>query len=576
MCRSHRLKEGTLLMKSNSRPSHSKCSLTFVAHIITFGIVTIGAPEIRGEPSTNRGAAQSGTIDKLYIRHCATCHGENGDGEGKFAYLANPRPRNFRQGKFKLSTTKNQVPSDEDLLRTLRRGMPGSAMPPWDHLPEADLRALVEYVRRFHVEATEAELAEWIADDSITEEDIPELMAERTEPSAVLAVPPEPAFDETRWFRGRRLYLENCASCHGVDGHPVAEAVKFDNEGYPVPPRSFVNGIFKGGSEGLQLYARIVKGMIGTPMPAGEGVFSNDDEVWDVIHYVQSLGRVGAQQRAQLKKGILVAQNASGSLPNGPADAAWEQAKALYVGLTPLWWTDDRIEGLVVQALHNKDELAIRLAWIDCTEDDRAVRHDEFRDGVAVQFALTDDPPFFMGDTNEHGGVNIWFFKADRHKDIAVGYQDVDATFPGRAVDMYPEQRLQLTSPGAKKLMEWPHESVTEHNPQFITAWGAGNLVAQPELQTPVECLSARGPGTLVGKAVADQLVKGEAVYQRGTWYVQLRRTMHLAHEHGHDNDERQFNQGDRVPVSFAVWNGSAGDRGGRKNISIWQELVIE
>jgi hypothetical protein len=29
------------------------------------------------------------------------------------------------------------------------------------------------------------------------------------------------------------------------------------------------------------------------------------------------------------------------------------------------------------------------------------------------------------------------------------------------------------------------------------------------------------------------------------------------------------------VPVAFAVWNGSAGDRDGKKSVSIWQELVI-
>ena len=70
----------------------------------------------------------------------------------------------------------------------------------------------------------------------------------RTEHSVDL--PSEPVQDDMRWFNGRRLYLEGCASCHGADGQPVADAVKFDAEGYPVPPRSFVNGIFKGGSEG--------------------------------------------------------------------------------------------------------------------------------------------------------------------------------------------------------------------------------------------------------------------------------------------------------------------------------------
>ncbi len=544
-----------------------------VANVETTARQTAPASAQRSAP------AASGTDDpalargeELFTKHCTICHGENGDGAGKFAYLMNPRPRNFKKGDFKLSTTQNQIPTADDFVRTIGRGMPGSAMPPWDHLPLADLQALAAYVREFHVLGMRETLAALVNEGSLSKADAPRLLADRTQPGAPLFVSPEPAFDEIRWFRGRRLYLENCASCHGADGNPVPEEVKFDAEGYPVPPRSFVNGIFKGGSDGHQLYARIWKGMKGTPMPASEGVYSSD-EMWDIIHYCQSLARAGAQERAQLKQGTFVAPNARGSLPTGPADSAWEQARPLYVALTPLWWTEDRIEGLKVQALHNGEELAIRLSWLDPTLDERAVRHDEFRDGVAIQFSLSSDPPFYMGDASEHGGVNIWYWKADRQKDIQSGHQDVDAAFPDRAVDMYAEQEPPAAS---DTFMSWPRATLDKHDPQFITAWGAGNLVANPNLKTPVECLVARGPGTLSAKPANAQLVQGQAVYERGVWSVQLQRGMDLPPGHGTDGDERLFRPGDYLPVSFAIWNGSAGDRDGKKNISIWQKLVIE
>jgi len=50
----------------------------------------------------------------------------------------------------------------------------------------------------------------------------------------------------------------------------------------------------------------------------------------------------------------------------------------------------------------------------------------------------------------------------------------------------------------------------------------------------------------------------------------------HGEHDHEGAVDERVFKTGDYLPVSFAIWNGSAGDRDGKKNISIWQKLVIE
>jgi len=510
---------------------------------------------------------------ELFARQCALCHGDTGDGAGKLAYLMNPRPRNLQQGNFKLATTENQIPTQEDLIRTISRGMPGSAMPPWGHLPVSDLESLAAYVRLIRAEAVRNDAMAQAQKGELKPEEIESYMHSRVKPGSPLVVPPEPPVDDIRWFNGRRLYLEGCASCHGADGNPVADAVKFDAEGYPVPPRSFVNGVFKGGSEGHQLYTRIRKGMKGTPMPASEDSY-NDDELWDLIHYLQSLARAGAQERAQLKQGTFVASKIIDELPSSPTDATWNRARPLYVALMPLWWTENRVEGVVVQALHTGTDLALRFSWLDPTNDDRAVRQDEFRDAVAVQFALSSDPPFYMGDASAHGGVNIWMWKADRQKNINSGYQDVDAAFADRAVDIYPEQDFRLVD---MSVTEWPHEVITKHSPTFITAWGAGNLVANPQLTTPVECLTARGPGTLAGKPGNVQVVQGQALYERGVWYVQMQRAMPVPHDHEQDaGDERAFRSGDYLPVSFAIWNGSAGDRDGKKNISIWQKLVIE
>ena len=551
--------EADLASRENAGPVVQPAVGRMESTVAFQSVGTMGGAE---DPALIRGG-------ELYTKHCTICHGENGDGAGKFAYLMNPRPRDFTKGDFKLASTQNQIPTDEDLVRTIGRGMPGSAMPPWDHLPLVDLQALASYIRALHIQGTTGRLQQWVNEGAVKRDDLARMLAERTQPGPPLVVPPEPEFDEIQWFRGRRLYLENCASCHGADGQPVADAVKYDREGYPVAPRSFVQGIFKGGSDGHQLYARIWKGMKGTPMPASEGAYSGD-ETWDIIHYVQSLARTGAQERAQLRQGTFVAPNVQGPLPTGPTDRAWEQARPLYVALTPLWWTENRIEGLVVQALHNDEALAIKLSWIDSTQDSRAVKQTEFRDGVAIQFSLSSDPPFYMGDPSEHGGVNIWFWKADRSQDLAGGYQDVDAAFPDRAIDRYPEQQ----QPTSRTFSDWPRATLAGHDPLFITAWGAGNLVANPNLNTPVESLVAHGPGTLSGKPANVQMVEGSAVYERGVWSVQMQRGLAFT-ERGHEG-ERIFKKGDYLPVSFAIWNGNAGDRDGKKNISIWQKLVIE
>ena len=566
------------LFRTASRPMLMGISFAVVFAAGVGVLSSCAEPGGVGWSASGGGARSAGASDPLAIRgkevfgkYCATCHGDTGDGAGEFAHLMNPRPRNLQEGKFRLATTENQIPSDDDLLSTITSGMPGSSMPPWEFLPLADRQALVRYVRQLHIDGARTALKSGVDEGAFDEDELPELLAERTVPGPPLVVPPEPPFDDARWFRGRRIYMEACASCHGADGQPVSDAVKTDDNGFPLPPRSFVRGIFKGGSEGAQLHARIVKGMTGTPMPGYEESYSGDD-AWDLIHYVQSLARAGAQERARLRQETITVAKVRGSLPAEPGDGAWDQASPVYLALTPLWWAEDRIEGLMVRALHDGQDLALRLDWIDPTANERAVGTGEFSDAVAVQFSLTPDPPFYMGGADEHGSVSLWYWRADRQKNLTASHQDVDVAFPDRAIDRYAEQKIK---PADVPTGEWPRGSVTAHDPEFITAWGAGNLVADPGLKTSTESLVARGLGTVSGRPVADQSVQGRAAYEQGAWSVQLRRSLKGSPGSGGD-PERTFQSGDSLPVAFAVWDGSTGDRGGKKNISIWQTLVIK
>ena len=148
----------------------------------------------------------------------------------------------------------------------------------------------------------------------------------------VFSIPPEPKFDEEHWFEGRRLYLEGCAACHGESGEPdPSTELQQDSDGYPVSPRSFVRGVFKGGSDGPALYARIFKGMAATPMPASEGNFTGE-QFWHIVHYIQSLAQAGSQERAWLRRATITAKAvAPGALPAEPVAPEWNAAPPTYV-----------------------------------------------------------------------------------------------------------------------------------------------------------------------------------------------------------------------------------------------------
>ncbi|HIE95904.1 MAG TPA: cytochrome c, partial [Fuerstia sp.] len=85
----------------------------------------------------------------LYMRHCSHCHGTSGDGNGPTARYLVPRPRDYRQGVFKFTSTNDLAKiSRDDLHRVLSNGIPGTYMPSFvPMLKEQEKHAVVEYVR---------------------------------------------------------------------------------------------------------------------------------------------------------------------------------------------------------------------------------------------------------------------------------------------------------------------------------------------------------------------------------------------------------------------------------------------
>lgn len=84
----------------------------------------------------------------LYMTHCVHCHGVSGDGNGPTARFLNPRPRDFRSGVLKFTSTNTGLkPSRGDIKRTLEQGIPGTYMPSFVLLGEDKLSAIIEYVR---------------------------------------------------------------------------------------------------------------------------------------------------------------------------------------------------------------------------------------------------------------------------------------------------------------------------------------------------------------------------------------------------------------------------------------------
>jgi len=85
---------------------------------------------------------------KIYMKNCMHCHGVSGDGAGPTGEFLNPRPRDYRNGTFKFTSTRTgEKPNRDDLDRIVRYGIPGTYMPSFLLLGDHETAVVVEYVR---------------------------------------------------------------------------------------------------------------------------------------------------------------------------------------------------------------------------------------------------------------------------------------------------------------------------------------------------------------------------------------------------------------------------------------------
>jgi cytochrome b558/566 subunit A len=217
------------------------------------------------------------------------------------------------------------------------------------------------------------------------------------------------------------------------------------------------------------------------------------------------------------------------------------------------------VKSVTARALQNENQVAILVGWDDATQDDSAIRVQDFRDAAALQFPLAQGQPYFcMGQ--QGGNVNIWHWKADWQADIA-GRQDMESEYPNMYVDEYP--------------FADPEKGVTAGiadytDPNYVPAMQAGNLFAGPVRITPVEDLIAGGFGSLTAQAIEAQNVRGFGTWQDGKWQVIFSRDLASS-----EADDVIFNPGKVYSLAFAVWDGANSDRNGQKSTSQWVSLQL-
>ena len=353
--------------------------------------------------------AQREAGQTLYMEKCAQCHGDEGAGDGEAAPYFRPQPRDFTSATYKFrSTASGELPSDADMIRSIREGMPYTGMPAWPNLTDEEVRNLMYHLKTYS-------------------DDFSGPFGEVEE----IPVPSPPSLTDESIARGQELFVENqCFDCHGDNGLGNGDSAPTleDKWGFHIKPADLTKRwTFRNGGSREDIWRTVTTGLDGSPMPAYE--FDTPEDKWALVDFVHSL----SPDEPEYATAIFASPHA-GDLDISQGEALFDGARRSYFPIVGQVVEPGRsyypgINGVETAAVFNQDEIAIMLSWHDMnaqTTGSNAPNVDpgpfdvmaEWDSTTAVSDAVaiivptkttvgTAKPYFMMGDSRN--SVDVWF-----------------------------------------------------------------------------------------------------------------------------------------------------------------------
>lgn len=459
--------------------------------------------------------------EKVYSENCSICHGKKGAGDGPGAKITSPFPRNFIKGHIKLrSTPFGKIPTDKDLFDAITKGSKGTTMPSWEHLSEKDRLSLVLYLKSLSKKFAR--------------------FTKKGKTHKIVVIPDPPKFTLASLERGKDLFIQNCSACHGVrgrsDGASTKKIVNIPTDA--IWPRNLSKPWkFRRGDKRKQIFQTLRTGLSLTSMPRFSPRIFKDEQIWDLVNYVQTLS---PSQKPEISR-ILKVQKVDGPLPDDPGDPTWKTVSSNFYPLGGQIIQSEKIiypiiDNVVVKALHNGKEIAFYLHWDDPTVDPilkktttveespapplpahlqtdepeeqptEELKPQEFPDSIAIQFPTSigdgNEKPYFLNGDSEHS-VNLWKWSS------------------------HPMKALELTATGIEKI------TTQKDSSQNLTS---------------------------------------KASFKYGRYFLVMKRPLTTSDP----KIDIQLQPGQTTPIAFNIWNGSAGETGSKKVISSWYDMILE
>jgi mono/diheme cytochrome c family protein len=163
---------------------------------------------------------------QVYGNQCQSCHGKSGKGDGPAGQALQPAPRNFQAADAEWVNGTSPF----GIMTTLNNGIEGAAMSSYKSLSREKRWAVTHYLRKWvpeerRTEATEEDILDACRAASGTEP--PEPIDKERAVQALIDDQPEDRYvhlarlgpiqvaSDASVERGRKLYEQQCAECHG-------------------------------------------------------------------------------------------------------------------------------------------------------------------------------------------------------------------------------------------------------------------------------------------------------------------------------------------------------------------------
>ena len=518
-----------------SRVISRGCLAALIASLLAVpaGSVRLAAQDVGTDSQRESGK-------KIYTKYCSQCHGDKGDGEGYAAVHLRPRPRNFTMGKFKVRTTPNgSLPTHQDLVNIIRRGMPYTSMPAWPNFSDQEVSDLAYFITTF-------------SPDFSNKENV----------AKPVDLPSAPKSTKETIEAGKKLYEETgCPKCHGAlgRGDGASAPTLMDDWGHPIRPADLAQSwTFRGGSSREDIFRTMSTGLNGTPMPSFQDGLTPEQR-WAITDFITSLS--GSSGPAYTN--LVIAKHVKDpiDLNKGAANfASAPIARLPIVGqiMEPVRSFHPPATSVMVQAIYDSDSVGLLVRWHDMSAEKTGkngpslpVPPEEEEEAAAAAPAGGGAAP---NPANPFGEEAV--APTQKPKDPFADENAAPATQASEFSDAVAVQVPSQPLTGARKPYFIFGDSDNSVDLWFFDLAGTA----------PAE-FTAKGSASISPKTKAD--VTGVASYDQGEWSVIFKRPLH-------PESSAAFSPGEFLPVAFSVWDGSSRERGSRRGLSLWYSVYVE